>query len=157
MADAVRSVASDQPSSEVILGGLADCRMLQFQVRGDWRGNLVAVEASQTIPFGIERVYYIYGTKQDVRRGAHAHRALQQVLIAVSGQCRVLLEDGRQSRQVLLDSPDQGLFVGPGIWRELFDFSADAVVLVLASQHYDEADYIRDHQAFLRWVSGSPT
>jgi hypothetical protein len=127
-------------------------RVLEFEERGDDRGTLVAIEAAATVPFDIERVYYIYGTQAGVRRGSHAHRNLQQVLIAVSGACTVLLDNGLQREEVRLDRPDRALLIQRAIWTELFDFTPDSVLLVLASRHYDEADYIRDYAAFVRMV-----
>jgi hypothetical protein len=124
-------------------------RVLEFEERGDARGTLVAIEAASTVPFAIARVYYIYGTQDGVRRASHAHHDLQQVLIAVSGGCTVLLDDGRQRQEMRLDRPHRGLLIHRLTWTELFDFTRDCVLLVLASQHYDEADYIRDYDAFV--------
>lgn len=124
-----------------------------FPIHGDERGQLVAVEELKDVPFDIKRVYYLYETVQGVCRGFHAHKNLQQVLICVHGSCRVLLDDGREKRDVLLDKPNEGLYISNNVWREMYDFSPDAVLLVLASQLYDEADYIRDYDDFLAFVS----
>ena len=128
---------------------------IEFPSLGDERGGLVALElgAGQTIPFEIRRVYYIHRTEAGVSRGFHAHRNLNQVAICVSGSCRVVLDDGRQREETRLDSPLRGLVIGNYTWRELHDFSADCVVLVLASEHYDEADYIRNYDTFLEEAS----
>jgi len=120
-----------------------------FNILGDNRGSLVSLESMKNIPFEIKRVYYIFGNKQNIRRGFHAHKNLQQVLIAVSGSCKILLDDGTNKQEVLLDSPSKGLLIKNCVWREMFDFSADCVLLVLASDHYNENDYIRDYKKFL--------
>lgn len=126
--------------------------LLDFSVISDNRGSLVALEQNKNIPFEIKRVYYIFNTKKDVRRGFHAHKELQQVLIAVSGSCKVLLDDGKESVEVELNSPAKGLFVDKLIWREMYDFSEDCVLLVLASEFYIEKDYIRNYDEFKKYV-----
>lgn len=123
-----------------------------FEPHGDERGQLVSLEELKNIPFEIRRVYYMYDTGAGVRRGFHAHISLRQVLICVHGSCRVLLDDGHEKATVLLDKPNEGLVLDSCVWREMFDFSADAVLMVLASELYDEADYIRDYDAFLRYL-----
>lgn len=120
---------------------------------GDSRGQLIAIEEYDEIPFMIKRVYYIYDTNSDVTRGCHAHRTLKQLLVCVSGNCKIRLDDGKESQIVLLDKPNEGILICDTIWREMFDFSKDAVLLVLASDIYDEKDYIRDYQEFLRYVT----
>lgn len=120
---------------------------------GDSRGQLVAIEEYDEIPFKIKRVYYIYDTNSDVTRGCHAHRTLKQLLVCVSGNCKIRLDDGKESQIVLLDKPNEGIIICDTIWREMFDFSKDAVLLVLASEIYDEKDYIRDYQEFLKYVT----
>ncbi len=117
---------------------------------GDERGSLVAIEAHKTVPFEVKRVYYIFGTKPVVSRGFHAHRALQQVAVCVAGKCRMVLDDGHQREDVWLDSPTKGLLIGNLVWREMHDFSPDCVLLVLASEFYNEADYIRSYAEFKR-------
>lgn len=123
-----------------------------FPPHGDDRGQLVAIEAMQDLPFEIKRVYYIYDTLPGVRRGYHAHRCLQQILVCVHGSCKIHLDDGCETAEVLLDKPYEGLYISNDTWREMYDFSEGAVLLVLASEHYDEADYIRDYQQFLKLV-----
>ena len=123
--------------------------LIDFPALGDERGALVALEANRQIPFDIKRVYYIYGTAQGVARGFHAHKALKQVAIAVRGSCRFVLDDGNERVEVLLDNPAQGLLIESFMWREMHDFSADCVLMVLADQLYDESDYIRDYDYFL--------
>lgn len=122
------------------------------QQHGDNRGQLVALEAQKEIPFEIKRVYYIYDTLANVHRGFHAHKCLKQLLICVHGSCKILLDDGTSKEEVCLNKPYEGIFIQSNIWREMYDFSSDAVLLVLASELYDESDYIRDYQEFLRYV-----
>lgn len=123
-----------------------------FASHGDSRGQLIALEALKEIPFEIKRVYFIYDTKKDVARGFHAHKNLQQVLICVSGSCKIRLDDGIESAVVTLQHPSEGLFLSHDIWREMYDFSPDAVLLVLASDYYEERDYIRDYNEFLKYI-----
>ncbi|MBO5372854.1 MAG: WxcM-like domain-containing protein [Lachnospiraceae bacterium] len=125
------------------------------QQHGDDRGQLVALEAQKEIPFEIKRVYYIYDTLTGVRRGFHAHKQLKQLLICVSGSCKILLDDGTDKEIVTLNKPYEGIFVQSNMWREMYDFSPDAVLLVLASEMYDESDYIRDYDQFLEYVKSS--
>jgi dTDP-4-dehydrorhamnose 3,5-epimerase-like enzyme len=129
-------------------------KWIDFPRLGDERGSLVAVEMGQnkSVPFDIKRVYYIYQTEQGVSRGYHAHKQLKQVAICVAGKCRMVLDDGATREDVWLDSPTKGLVIEDMIWREMHDFSEDCVLLVLASEHYDEADYIRDYGVFQRLV-----
>ncbi|MDY0418950.1 FdtA/QdtA family cupin domain-containing protein [Enterobacter ludwigii] len=121
---------------------------IPLQKHGDDRGSLVALEEENNIPFSIKRVYYIFDTKEGVRRGFHAHKKLKQVAIAIKGSCRFLLDDGTERIEVVLDNPAQGLLIESCIWREMYDFSSDCVLMVLADSHYDENDYIRDYDAF---------
>jgi dTDP-4-dehydrorhamnose 3,5-epimerase-like enzyme len=126
--------------------------LIQWKSLGDERGELISLEAQKNIPFAIQRVYYIFNTQSDVRRGFHAHKKLEQVLVCINGRCSILLDDGRQRITVQLDSPAIGLPVGAMIWHEMYDFSPGAVLIVLASAHYDEDDYIRDYEEFLEQV-----
>lgn len=119
---------------------------------GDSRGQLVSLEKMKEIPFEIKRVYYIYDTLPNVRRGFHAHKTLKQLLMCVHGSCKILLDNGHEKEVVLLDTPYEGIFVNGLIWREMFDFSSDAVLMVLASEIYDESDYIRNYETFLEYV-----
>ena len=125
-------------------------KWIDFPPLGDNRGSLVALESNKTIPFDIKRVYYLFGTKQDVTRGLHAHLALKQVMLCVTGRCKVLLDNGVARETVTLDSPTKGLLVEGHLWREMSQFSPDCVLLVIASEHYDESDYIRDYDQFRR-------
>lgn len=123
-----------------------------FQQHGDQRGQLIALEEWKDIPFEIKRIYYMYNTKDGVRRGLHAHKSLKQILICVSGKCKVLLDNGLEKKIVFLETPYEGLYIDNNIWREMYDFSPDAVLLVLASDVYKEEDYIRDYDEFLDMI-----
>ncbi|AVI67191.1 dTDP-6-deoxy-3,4-keto-hexulose isomerase [Shewanella sp. WE21] len=130
-------------------------KIIEFKTLGDERGGLVALEANREIPFDIKRVYYIYGTAQDVARGFHAHKALRQVAICLKGSCCFVLDNGCERVEILLDNPAQGLLIESFLWREMCDFSEDCVLLVLADQFYDESDYIRDYPEFIKAVSAN--
>lgn len=125
-----------------------------FQPHGDDRGQLVALEEFKDIPFQVKRVYYMYDTGAGVTRGCHAHRCLEQILICIHGSCTVRLDNGREKKSVPLERPYEGLYISGNMWREMHDFSEDAVLLVLASELYDETDYIRDYDEFLK-LSGA--
>lgn len=129
-----------------------EIKRIQFQQHGDDRGQLVALEGQKEIPFNIKRVYYMYDTGQGVRRGYHAHKRLEQVLVCVHGSCLIHMDDGCSTEEVLLDKPYEGLYIANNIWREMYDFSQDAVLMVLASELYDEQDYIRDYQKFMTYI-----
>lgn len=128
-------------------------KLIEFTIRGDYQGNLVPVESGVDIPFEIKRVYYIWGTDYAAVRGHHAHRKLEQIIIPIAGNCDFILDDGKTREKVHLSSPNQGLYIKHNIWREFTNFSKDCVILVLASEHYDEADYIRDYETFLKEVN----
>ena len=126
-----------------------DCTMIELDKHhSDRNGNLTVIENGKTLPFDIKRVYYLYDIPGGESRGAHAHKDLSQLIIAVSGSFRVTLDDGKVKRSFILNRPYQGLYVKPGIWRELDDFSAGAVCMVLASDIYKEEDYIRSYEEF---------
>lgn len=125
-----------------------------FQQHGDDRGQLVALEEGKDIPFAIKRVYYMYDTGEGVRRGFHAHKSLEQILVCIHGTCKVLLDNGREKKIVPLEKPYEGLYISNDMWREMYDFSPDAVLLVLASDYYKESDYIRDYDEFLSFIAG---
>ena len=122
-------------------------KLIDLPSLGDQRGGLVAIESNQSIPFEIKRLYYIFNTT-DQSRGYHAHIDLQQVAICVKGSCRFILDNGHVREEVILSSPTQGLHIEALTWREMHDFSEDCVLLVMASEHYDENDYIRDYTQF---------
>lgn len=126
--------------------------IVNFKTLGDDRGSLIALEENYNTPFAIKRVYYIFDTKQGVRRGYHAHIDLKQIAICVKGSCKFVLDNGQTREDVLLNTPNKGLLIEGLIWREMYDFSPDCVLVVLASEHYDEDDYIRDYQKFIDMV-----
>lgn len=126
----------------------AKTELLSFPIHGDARGSLVALECFKEIPFAIKRIYYIFGTQKNIPRGFHAHKELKQILISVSGSVTIHCEHNLHKRTYHLDSPDKGLLIEGLVWREMHDFSPNCVLLVLASEHYCEADYIRDYDIF---------
>jgi dTDP-4-dehydrorhamnose 3,5-epimerase-like enzyme len=125
----------------------------EFKVLGDHRGQLIALEANKQVPFEIKRVFYIYGTQKEVDRGNHSHYKTKQLLVAVNGHCKVTFDDGSDKETFTLDRPELGLFQDALIWGTMHDFSEDCVLMVLADEYYDENDYIRDYDHFLRVVS----
>ena len=128
-----------------------DCTIIELDKHHHEKGNITVVENSFTVPFDIQRTYYLYDIPGGESRGGHAHKELRQLIVAASGSFPVTLDDGKVRRSFVLNRPYQGLLVVPGIWRTLDDFSSGAVCLVLASHIYDEHDYIRDYQDFIRY------
>ena len=124
----------------------------QFQQHGDDRGQLVSLEEYVDIPFEIKRVYYMYDTVPDQVRGYHAHKSLEQILICIHGSCKVLLDNGSEKKRVFLEKPYEGLYVPNNMWREMYDFAPETVLMCLASEVYNEEDYIRNYDDFLRFV-----
>jgi dTDP-4-dehydrorhamnose 3,5-epimerase-like enzyme len=122
--------------------------ILDIESRGDERGQLIALENNKNIPFAIKRVYYLTQTREDVARGFHAHKELMQVAVCISGRCLMKLDDGVNQEEVWLDSPVKAILIKKMIWREMHHFSPDCVLLVLASELYDEQDYIRSYSDF---------
>ena len=123
---------------------------IDFDIKGDVKGKLVAIESQKSVPFQIARVYYIFDTKDGVRRGLHAHRILTQIAICISGACSFLMDNGIQKKTIRMDSRNKGLIIYPMVWHEMFDFTADCVLLVLADGPYDEDEYIRNYPDFMR-------
>ena len=132
-----------------------EVRTYTFPPHGDDRGQLVAIEAMKDLPFEIKRVYYIYETLTGVRRGFHAHKCLQQILLCVNGSCKIHLDNGTDTAEVTLDKPNVGLYISNNMWREMYDFTPGTVLLVLASEYYDEADYIRNYEDFIKMIKES--
>ena len=128
---------------------------VSFKPLGDERGSLVALEGNESVPFDIKRVYSIFDTKDGVSRGFHAHRNLKQIAICVTGSCRFVLDDGAQKEEVIMDDASKGLLIENLIWREIHDISSDCVLLVLASEYYDEDDYIRHYFQFIKEVTNN--
>ena len=124
--------------------------MQEFKVISDERGSLIALEANKQIPFDVKRMFYIYDTQKKVSRGNHSHYNTKQYLIAVNGSCKVTLDNGKTKQTFDLDEPNKGLFQDALTWGTMHDFSQDCVILVLASEYYDELDYIRDYDEFLK-------
>lgn len=129
-------------------------KIIDFDLLGDERGFLVALEENKNIPFEIKRVYFLTGMQRDIPRGFHAHKQLEQVAICLAGQCRFILDDGFRKESVVLNEINQGLYIGNMVWREMHEFSENCVLLVIASEHYDEADYIRNYQDFITSCRG---
>ena len=129
-----------------------DCSIIELDKHhSDRKGNLTVVQNGETLPFDVKRVYYLYDVPGGEERGAHAHRDLSQFIIAASGSFTVTLDDGKCKRSFFLNRPYQGLYVKPGLWRDLEDFSSGAVCMVLASEEYNVEDYIRDYDKFLEY------
>lgn len=127
-----------------------DCSIIELdRHHSDRKGDLSVVQNGDTLPFDVKRVYYLYDVPGGESRGAHAHRDLSQLMVAASGSFRVTLDDGKVKRSLFLNRPYQGLYVKPGMWRDLDDFSSGAVCMVLASDVYLQEDYIRDYEEFL--------
>jgi dTDP-4-dehydrorhamnose 3,5-epimerase-like enzyme len=125
------------------------CPVLHFGDLGDERGKLVVIEGAQAIPFDIKRVFYIYDSDSTVVRGQHANRESEFVLINVAGHSKVRITDGTEELVVSLDKPMMGVYIPKMIWKDMYEFSSDSVLLVLASTHYDGGEYIRDYDAYL--------
>ena len=135
-----------------------DCTIIELDKHhSDRKGNISVVENGRDVPFNVKRTYYLYDVPGGESRGGHAHKELRQLIIAASGSFTVTLDDGHVKRTFTLNRPYQGLYVVPGIWRTLDDFSSGAVCLVLASEKYDAADYIRDYNEFLEYKNGRNT
>ena len=130
---------------------IKDCRIIDLRKIHDPRGNLTPIEGGKDVPFDIKRVYYLYDVPGGESRGGHAHKALCQLIVAVSGSFSVTLDDGKNNKTFVLNRPYQGLLVVPGIWRTLDDFSSGAVCMVLASEVYQIEDYVRDYSEFLKY------
>ena len=128
-----------------------ECRIIDLRKISDPRGNLTPIEGGADIPFDIKRIYYLYDVPSGESRGAHAHKELQQLIIAANGSFTITLDDGQNKKAFTLNRPYQGLYIVPGIWRDLDDFSSGAVLLCLASKHYWAEDYIRDYDEFLKY------
>lgn len=127
-------------------------KIVKIPQLGDERGQLSVVEFGKTLPFLVRRIYWIHDTKPGVSRGFHAHKKLHQLCVCVAGSVRISLFDGKKEESVVLDSSLKGLLFGPSLWREMHDFSPDCVLMVFADAEYDEADYIRDREQFIRYV-----
>jgi len=131
------------------LTSISDCKIIELDKHHKEKGNITVIENKKTVPFDIKRVYYLYDVPGGETRGGHAHKALYQLIVAASGSFNVIVNDGKISKTFTLNRPYQGLFITPGIWRELDNFSSGSVCLVLASLCFDENDYIRNYDDFI--------
>ncbi len=137
----------------VIKMNLENVRMLEFPQKGDERGRLVIVEGGMDIPFEVKRIFYIYGSDKTVVRGQHANRKTQFVLINVAGQSKVKVKDGKGNEIVFtLNRPHTGIYLPQMVWKDMYDFSEDSILLCLASEHYDPEEYIRDYDRFMLMI-----
>ena len=130
-----------------------DYRLIDMQVFGDERGKLISLEENRTVPFDIKRVYWIFDTLPDQDRGMHAHKNMEQIIVAMDGACQFVLDDGKNRETVWLNRPDKGLYIGKNMWREMKHFSYGCKLMVLASDYYDEKEYIRSYDEFLKEVN----
>lgn len=137
------------------MSSISDCKLLDFNDFGDHRGKLVVIEGNQGIPFDIKRVFYMYHSDETVIRGQHANRKSEFVLINVRGKSKVCVNDGCFKKNVELNRPMTGLYIPKMIWKSMYDFSIDSVLLVLANTHYDSQEYIRNYETFIREVRGN--
>lgn len=120
---------------------------------GDHRGSLIVVEANKNLPFEIKRLYYIFDSKPDTPRGFHAHHKLTQVAFCIQGKFKMLMDNGNEKQEVILEEPNKGLVIPPMVWHEMHDFSEDCIILVLADDYYNESDYIRNYDDFIHQVN----
>lgn len=132
---------------------IRDCSLIELPKIVDPRGNLTFVEENRHIPFAMKRVYYLYDVPNMSQRGGHAHKTLQQLLICLSGSFDILLDDGIERKTIPMNKPNVGLLIVPGIWREMTNFSSGSVCLVLASDFYQESDYYRNYEEFIKAVN----
>ena len=132
---------------------MKNVKTIRFKVNDDKWGRLVPIEGNDTVPFDIKRVYYIYDVNEEKRRGFHSHKKLEQVLICVHGSIKILVKTPKEEKVFVLDNPNKGLYIGNNVWREMFDWENEAVLLVLASEHYDESDYIRNYDDYEKYYN----
>lgn len=128
-------------------------KLLDMKIFGDKRGKLISLEGNKNVPFDIKRIYYIFDTLPDEERGKHAHKNLEQIIIAIDGACQMVLDDGKTQEKIWLNTPEKGLYIGKNMWREMRHFSYGCKLMVLASEHYNPEEYIRDYDEFLKEVN----
>lgn len=128
-------------------------KLINLKIHGDDRGKLIALEGGRDIPFEIKRVYWIFDTLPDQDRGEHAHKNMEQIIVAMDGACQFILDDGKTRETVWLNRPDVGLYIGKNMWREMKHFSYGCKLMILASDYYNEKEYIRDYNEFIREVN----
>ena len=138
--------------NNLIEGDKMDAYVIKLKSFSDQRGKLISIENSKYIPFDIKRVYWIYDTSPDHERGGHAHKSLQQLVICIDGSCEFVLDDGKEKTIYKLNRPDEGLYIGHNIWRVMRSFSYGCKIVVLASEFYNEREYIRDYKEFLKEI-----
>ncbi len=131
---------------------ISNWKLINFEIHGDEKGWLVAIEENKNIDFEIKRVFYIFGTQKGVVRGKHALKKGKQLLICISGSCKILVDDGYERKEFLLNKPDIGLIIEGMVWREMYDFSENCVLSVLSDSHFDEKDYINSYEEFLKML-----
>jgi dTDP-4-dehydrorhamnose 3,5-epimerase-like enzyme len=141
----------------IIKPSIYNCCVIELNKVHNRSGNLTSIEDRMEIPFDVRRLYYLYDVPGGAERGGHAHKKLQQLIVAASGCFDVVLDDGKNRKVVELNRPYYGLHVVPGIWRELINFSSGAICLVLASEKYDIDDYIRDYDVYLKYTNENPS
>lgn len=130
---------------------IEDCEIVELPIVHTESGKITVMENQSILPFDIKRIYYLYDVPMNAERGGHAHYELRQYVIAASGSFTFLLDDGKNKKEVFLNQPNKALYIKPGIWREMKDFSSGSICLVLASMQYCESDYIRDYEQFLNY------
>ena len=130
-------------------------QLLTLNVFGDERGKLISLESNKNIPFEIKRVYYIFDTLPEQARGLHAHKSLEQIVVAMDGACQFVLDDGKSRETIWLNRPDVGLYIGKNMWREMRHFSYGCKLMILANEYYDEKEYIRDYDEFLKVLNST--
>ena len=133
---------------------ITNTKLIHFKTFNDNYGCLIPLEVGEEIPFPVNRIYYIYDVEQGARRGFHSHKELEQILVCVHGTVKILVKTPFEQEDVLLDKPDTGLYIGPAVWREMYEFSSDAVLMVFASRHYETADYIRNYEEYVSFATG---
>lgn len=128
-------------------------KTISFKELGDYRGHLVVMEGKKDIPFDIKRIFYIYGTEGNVIRGQHANKYSEFVLINVAGSCKVKVNDGKNEEIIILDKPHEGIYLDKMVWKDMYDFSKDSILLVLSNEYYNKEEYINDYKEFLNITS----
>jgi dTDP-4-dehydrorhamnose 3,5-epimerase-like enzyme len=128
-----------------------DCNIINLTKIHNQAGNITVLENSKSIPFQVKRIYYLYDVPMGSERGGHGHYELEQFIVAASGSFTIVLDDGKDKKHLFLNNPSEALYIKPGIWREIINFSSGSICLVLASQEYTEKDYIRDYDKYLQW------
>jgi len=136
---------------------IANCKLVSIPSFRDSSGQLNVIESNNNIPFAIERIYYLHNVPKNTKRGVHAHKKLEQLIIAISGSFDITIDDGKNRKIIHMDNPEIGLYVCPKIWREIDNFSKGAVLMVLASTSYDENDYIHNYNEFIQYINSVQT